>query len=40
MSYRRVAPGIMRIEHTAVPDALSGQGIGKRLISRARRRAP
>ncbi len=34
-AYYRVAPGVVTFEHTQVPDALSGRGIGSALAQGA-----
>ena len=35
MTYSRVGPGRVIIDHTEVPDALGGRGVGKALLTRA-----
>ncbi len=32
LAYYRMAPGVITFVHTEVPQALSGQGVGSRLI--------
>jgi predicted GNAT family acetyltransferase len=34
LTYERPAPGHRQITHTIVPDGLSGQGLGKKLVTR------
>ncbi|MEM5515376.1 GNAT family N-acetyltransferase [Henriciella sp. AS95] len=34
MTYSKAGDGIIIIDHTGVPDALGGQGIGKLLVER------
>ena len=35
MTYSRVSPHRIIIDHTEVPDAFRGQGVGARLVARA-----
>ena len=35
MTYSRASPTLIIIDHTAVPDALRGRGVGQALVSRA-----
>jgi predicted GNAT family acetyltransferase len=35
LTYTRLDPGTIRIDHTGVRDALKGQGAGKRLVEAA-----
>jgi predicted GNAT family acetyltransferase len=35
MTFVRLPDGVVRIDHTLVPEALAGQGIGKRLLEAA-----
>ncbi|MBY9066271.1 N-acetyltransferase [Hyphomonas sp. WL0036] len=35
LTYERPSPGIRKITHTIVPDAIGGRGLGKRLVARA-----
>jgi predicted GNAT family acetyltransferase len=35
VAYYRLSPGIVTLTHTEVPPALSGQGVGSRLIKGA-----
>ena len=35
MTYSRVSPTLVIIDHTAVPDALRGRGVGQQLVQRA-----
>jgi uncharacterized protein len=35
MTYSRVSPTLVIIDHTAVPDALRGRGVGQQLVLRA-----
>ena len=35
MTYSRASPTLIIIDHTAVPDALRGRGIGQALVRRA-----
>ncbi len=35
MTYSRAGKGLIIIDHTGVPEALGGQGVGKELVLRA-----
>lgn len=35
MTYSRASPQLIIIDHTGVPDAFRGQGVGLRLVTRA-----
>jgi len=35
MTYSRASPTLIIIDHTAVPDALRGRGVGQMLVRRA-----
>jgi predicted GNAT family acetyltransferase len=35
MTYSRVSPALIVIDHAEVPDALRGRGVGQALVSRA-----
>ncbi len=35
MTFSRASPSMIIIDHTGVPDALRGQGIGEKLVARA-----
>lgn len=35
MTYSRAGKGLIIIDHTGVPEALGGQGVGKQLVLRA-----
>ena len=35
MTYSRASPQLIIIDHTGVPDALRGRGVGKALVQRA-----
>ncbi len=35
MTYSRAGKGLIIIDHTGVPEALAGQGVGKELVLRA-----
>ena len=35
MTYSRVSPTLIIIDHTSVPDALRGRGVGQQLMLRA-----
>jgi len=34
LTFVRIRPGIVRADHTGVPDALGGRGLGKALVER------
>jgi uncharacterized protein len=33
LTYERPKPGVRKVTHTIVPDALGGRGLGKRLVA-------
>ena len=35
MTYSRASPALIIIDHTSVPDALRGRGVGQALVARA-----